>query len=205
MPLNVKIVDIDTLKSGNRVDAYNSRAQNPLGFDLRVIGTLSGVTVDVYNPFFNSGAGTTISLVEGVDWSDDPDPVVTLKNLIRAIVEAADTPVRVAINENKQHQPVIEDPNAAGEAIGRIDSPVLSAAARQITITATGAGNETNLLANGQAAPSSEPASNGSMDNAEDQLANILNNLSPVPTDIADVKVEPLGIEGTRLLIYWPS
>jgi len=205
MPLNVKIVDIDTLKSGNREDAYNSLNQvNPF-LDLRVTGTLSGVTVTVFNPFVNPPTGVSVALVEGVDFADDASTLVTLKNLIEALFDDADNPLKLAVSDSVRHHGIIDDPDNPGEAITRLSSFVLSSEAKRITLTATGAGNEANIEANGTASPSGVAASNLSLPSAETQLATILNNLLPAPTAIADVRVEPLGVEGTRLLIYWPS
>jgi len=205
MPLNVKIVDIDTLKSGNREDAYNSLNQRAPGFDLRVTGTLSGVTVAIFNPFVNTPTGTTVNLVEGADFAADADTVIGLKNLIRAIISYTDAPLKIGTDFSGAHVHVIDDPDNPGEAIGRVEAHGLTNVAKLITITATGAGNEANLEANGTSSPTGKPASNNSLPGAEEQLATILNALIPAPTAIADVRVEPLGIEGTRLLIYWPS
>ena len=205
MPLNVKIVDIDTLKSGNREDAYNSLNQVAPYLDLRVTGTLAGVTIAVFNPFVNPPTGTTLTLVEGADFADDASTLVTLKNLIEALFADADNPLKIAVSDGIRHHAVIDDPDNPGEAIARLSSYALTSEAKKITFTATGAGNEANIEANGAASPAAEPATNLSLPNAEVQLAAILNSLSPMPAVLADVRVEPLGIEGTRLLIYWPS
>ena len=194
MAFYTKLVDIDLLRSGHRTDTYNSLATNPLGFDLRVTGTLDSVVVTFVNPF--TSPPTTIVLTEGVDFDNDADPVVTLKNLIVAIVGAADSPL-------KPSGPVLLD---GTDGLGRVNAFALSSASKAITLAATTA-NASNLDVNNTSGPHTDPeaASNGSPPNAEVQLAIVLNALSPAPTDISAIRIIPIGIEDTTTLIIWEA
>lgn len=190
-----KFVNVDSLKTGTRLNAFNGGGWEKAFFEIRITSNvLAGVVLVIENA--PAGFGP-ITLTEGVDWNAGANVVASLQNLANEIAAQTDSPW--SWSEAAKVDP--DTPTAAyikleakqrGYWGSRATMQVQNPNGASISINRDAGPHAAGLLAQG-----------GGVASAEDQMSEIIANLDPAPADITKIRIHPANPDYTQWLVVW--
>ena len=167
-------------------------ALNPLN-QLNTYDGLDGLITTIVNP-----NGDTIVITEGVDWFVGASIYESVLNWLAEIASATGTPLQL------EQAP---DPASTVELDAQLAARQYGHWGTNITIAITGP-NANQVTINSAAGPHLTPLSpfgGGLSGDAGDQMAAVLNALTPAPASIADVIIRPCNPDFTQWMIVWEA
>lgn len=190
-----KFVNVDVLKTGTNLNAFNAGGWEKAFFDIRILSNvLAGVVLTIANGPSNFGP---IVLTEGVDWNAGADVVASLKNLVTEILSQTDCPWEMESG-------VIVDPATPTAAYVRLVARQRGYFGARATMQVANP-NGASISINNDDGPHGTAirASGGGLASADDQMTAIIAGLSPAPANIQAVRILPANPDFTQWLIVW--